>query len=289
MRSMAVLAYTALLGFTAACGDNNGGDDTTTPDAPDTTPVPVTVKFAAQIGGTDFACGQDYPSIGSASSTFTAADFRFYITNLKLSGTSGDVDVTLDTDDFQNDGVALLDFEDGTSSCQNGDAGTHTAVTGTVPPGTYTGVSFTVGIPFEQNHLDVGTSTAPLNVPAMYWTWAGGHKFIRIDGTVGGNGFNLHLGSTGCTSTSMTDPPASPCANPNTMDISLSSFSAATDTIVLDPAPAFADVDVSQNTAATAPGCQSFPNDPECDLVFPHLGLAYGNTAAGTQVVFSVQ
>jgi hypothetical protein len=123
----------------------------------------------------------------------------------------------------------------------------------------------------------------------MYWTWAGGHKFIRIDGLVGGNGFNLHLGSTGCTSAGMTDPPASPCANPNTMDVSLSGFSADTNTIVLDPAPAFADVDVSANTAATAPGCQSFPNDPECDLVFPHLGLAYGSTPAGTEAVFSVQ
>lgn len=281
-----LLAAAALVG----CGDNH--DDNDHPDAPvvepDAGPITVSLAFAAKVGGAPFQCGQTYTGIGSAASAYVGTDFRFYVHDVKLVGADGDVAITMDTNEFQADGVALLDFETGGTGCQMGSPSTHTAVTGTAPAGTYTGVKLKVGVPFAKNHLDVATAAAPLNVPALYWAWSSGYKFFKADGTVNGNGFNLHLGSTMCNATGTT-PPTSPCANPNLMDVTLPGYTVGTSVIVADVARVLTDVDVSANTAATAPGCMSFPNDPECDTVFPKLGLAYGANAAAAQTLFSVE
>lgn len=273
----------------AACGDN---DEHTHdhPDAPevDAGPTAVTIAFAAKVGGTPFACGQTYAGIGSGASPYVGTDFRFYVHDVRLVGPAGDVPVTLDANEFQADGVALLDFETGGTGCQMGSPSTHTAVTGMVPAGTYTGITFKVGVPFAKNHLDVTTAAPPLNIPAMYWAWSSGYKFLKADGTVNAAGFNLHLGSTMCGATGTTSPTA-PCANPNVMDIALTNYTPGTSVIVADVARVLTDVDVTTNTAMTAPGCMSFPNDPECNTILPKLGLAYGANPAGTQSLFALE
>jgi uncharacterized repeat protein (TIGR04052 family) len=293
MSTRSLLSVLALSFVTqlAACGDNSSDspDAQGQGDAAPNEPQPVTLQFAAKVGGTSFACGQTYAGIGTTAANYVASDFRFYVHDVRLVGAGGSVPVTLDVNEWQNAGVALLDFEDGTADCQMGSEPTHTALTGMAPAGSYTGIELKVGVPFDQNHLDATTATAPLNIPAMYWAWASGHKFLKMDGVVGGQGFNLHLGSTGCTAANPMAPPASPCTNPNVMTVSLTGFTPGTNTIVADPAPVLADVDVTTNTTTTAPGCMSFPNDPECTTVLPHLGLAYGTTPAGTQVLFTVQ
>lgn len=270
------------------CGDDAAHEppDASTPDAPST--LAVTIDFAAKIGGEAFACGQTYDAIGSAGSAYVASDFRFYVHDVRLVGDGGTFAVELDEGPFQAGGVALLDFETGGAGCQMGSTSTHTAITGTVPAGTYTGIVFKVGVPFAQNHLDVAAANPPLDVPAMYWAWSSGYKFVKIDGAVGGAGFNLHVGSTGCGTTGTT-PPGAPCASPNVAEIELAGFSPGTSVIVADIAPVLADVDVSVNTADTAPGCMSFPGDPECVTIFPKLGLPYGDTPAGAQRLFTVE
>jgi len=72
------------------------------------------------------------------------------------------------------------------------------------------------------------------------------------------------------------------------MDISLTGYSLGTSIVVADVARVLDGVDVSTNTAATAPGCMSFPNDPECNTVLPKLGLAYGANPAVAQTLFTV-
>src|SRR5690606_37806949 len=125
-----------------------------------------------------------------------------------------EVAVTLTDDDlWQDDSVALLDFEDASMGCAaNGTTETNSTVVGTVPEGTYTGVVFELGVPFEKNHQDVAAADAPLSVGAMFWVWQGGFKFVRIDmidadGMAPDNGWNLHLGSTGCMSPAPAVPP----------------------------------------------------------------------------------
>ena len=280
---------TALL---AGCGDDHEAHDhadagEVDAPAPDAGPQAVSLAFAAEVGGMPFACGTSY-TVGSGASAYVASDFRFYVHDVRLIGAAGEVPVTLDADAFQADGVALLDFETGGTGCQMGSPATHTALTGTAPAGTYTGVAFKVGVPFARNHLDVATAAAPLNVPAMYWAWSSGYKFLKIDGAVGGAGFNLHLGSTGC-GTSGTTPPTAPCTSPNVMDVTLTGFVPTTSVIVVDVARVLADVDVATNTTQTAPGCMAFPGDPECVAIFPHLGLPYGAAIAGPQTLFTVE
>lgn len=295
-----VLTTILLSAALAACGDNEGDGHDHDHDAPDAavvepdadaSPAPVTVTFAAHVDGAAFACGQSYANVGSTDAAYVGSDFRFYVHDLVVTTAAGDVPVTLDAGDFQDAdaGIALLDFEDATANCQMGSAATHTAVTGTVPAGTVaTGVKFKVGVPYAQNHLDATTAEAPMNIPAMFWAWSSGYKFLKLDGVVGGNGFNLHLGSTGCGTTGST-PPTEPCANPNVFEVELAGFDPAVDTVVADVARVLTDVDVTVNTAATAPGCMSFPGDPECDTILPKLGLPYGESPAGTQVLFSTE
>lgn len=281
-----------------ACGDNehqhehdHDVDAAVAVDAAIDAPAaqPVSLRFGAEVGGAPFACGQMFNGIGSAASAYVANDFRYYVHDLRLTGPSGEVPVTLDVNEWQTaDGIALLDFENGGTGCQTGTTATHTAVTGTVPAGTYTGIAFKVGVPFAQNHLDATTAQAPLNIPAMYWAWSSGYKFIKADGTVGNAGFNLHLGSTGCSATGST-PPSTPCTSPNVIDVVFTGYAPATSVIVADVARVLTDVDVSTNTAQTAPGCMSFPGDPECNTILPKLGLAYGGNPALAQSFFALE
>jgi uncharacterized repeat protein (TIGR04052 family) len=285
----------------ASCGDAPPGTPTDAPDgmpdaaAPDTMPdtptaLAVTIPFAARVNGAAFACGQSYANVGSTAATYVGIDFRFYVHDVRVIGPSGDVPVTLDVNAFQTaGGIALLDFETGGTGCQMGTVATHPAITGTVPIGTtYTGVKLRIGVPFANNHLDATLAVAPMNVPAMYWAWSSGYKFIKADGTANGQGFSLHVGSTGCPS-SGTTPPGSPCASPNVIDVELTGFVPGTGVVVADVGRVLAEVDITVNTMDTAPGCMSFPGDPECDTVLPRLGLPYGAIPAGPQQFLSVE
>jgi uncharacterized repeat protein (TIGR04052 family) len=280
----------------AGCGDNGSGD---TPDAapevdasgPDAaTTAQISIPFAARVNGTAFACGQSYANVGSTAATYVGIDFRFYVHDVRLITPAGDVPVTLDVNSFQTaDGIALLDFETGGAGCQMGTAATHTAITGSVPIGTtYTGVKLKIGVPFAKNHLDATLATAPMNVPAMYWAWSSGYKFIKADGTVNGLGFNLHLGSTGC-GTSGSTPPTAPCASPNVIDLTLPGVTAGTSVVVADVGRVLVGTDITTNTMNTPPGCMSFPGDPECNVLMPRLGLPYGAIPAGAQTFLSVE
>ena len=299
MRTVCSLVIASLTPFVlAACGDDHDHDhvhidaaaiDAAAPDAPTT--QAVSIRFAAKVGGAPFTCGQAYAGLGTSAASYVGADFRFFVSAPALIPTGGGapVPIALDVNANQTaDGVALLDFETNTATCQTGDAATYTTLTGTVPVGSYDGVAFTLGIPADRNHLDPALATAPYNAPGMLWAWQAGYKFVKIDGVVGGAGFNRHVGSTGCPGTDPQQPPTGACANPNRAAITLTGFDPATDTIVADIAPVLAGEDVAVNTAMTAPGCMSFPGDPECDTIFPKLGLPYGSAPAGTQLLFTV-
>lgn len=289
MRSFVTFVLSASVSL-VACGDNV---EVTGPDAsPDAPPAPldVTLRFAAEVGGAPFACGTSYPGIGMSAAAYVGTDFRFYVHDVHLVGPAGRVPVSLAVNDWQTaDGIAMLDFEDNTSACQMGSAATNTVLTGTVPAGTYTAIELSVGLPFARNHLEPTSQPPPLNAPGMYWTWRGGYKFLKADGAVSGQGFNLHLGSTGCTSTDPLVPPTAPCTNPNVMTVRLDAFDPATSVVVADLGRVLAMVDVATNTATTSPGCMSFPGDPECAAIFPRLGLPYDTTPAGPQLLFAVR
>ncbi len=270
---------------------------------------PVSVRFAAQVAGQPFACGQSYAGIGSTRSTITPSDFRLFVSEVALVDAAGRaVPVTLAQDGvWQFESIALLDFENGTGPCRNGTAGTNTAVRGTVPAGRYVGLRFTLGVPFARNHGDPTVAPSPLNLTAMFWNWQGGYKFVKFDtassgmqaapavhgaghGSAPASGFSVHLGSTLCASPARTEAPKAECANPNRVAVAFDRFDPATQTVVADIGNVLAGANVDVNAPNTSPGCMSFPNDVDCPPVMGALGLAYGGAAApGPQRFFSVR
>jgi len=143
----------------------------------------VAIDFAAYVGESEFACGESYEGVGTAKSTITPKDFRFYVSDVALIDENGEaVPLELEQDGkWQYQNTALLDFEDGTSACDNGTAQMNTTIVGTVPEGDYQSLQFTMGVPQKLNHDDAAIAPSPLNVTSMWWNWQGGYKFLRVD------------------------------------------------------------------------------------------------------------
>lgn len=236
----------------------------------------ITLQFAAKVGDQPFACGQQY-ALGTGATAFFPADLRLYISEVELiDSQQRRVPLTLIQDElWQHEDTVLLDFEDRTPPCNLGTTQTNTVVRGRAPAGEYQGIRFTLGIPFRLNHLDSATSPSPLDVSAMFWSWQGGRKFLRIDEAT--DLYRVHLGSTQCASRVPTAPPTAPCGRPNRGEVILSSFDPATETIVVDVAALLADSDLESNQPETPPGCMSSADDSDCDPLFPNLGINFAN------------
>lgn len=230
----------------------------------------VTLRFAARFGENDFACGQSYEGLGTSGTTLTPEDLRLYVHDVRLVRADGTEEPLALTQDgaWQYEDLALLDFEDKSGPCSNGTTATRHEITGEAPEGPYTGVRFTLGVPFELNHNDVTAAPSPLNLSGMFWSWNGGYKFLRLDTQ---EDFRIHLGSTGCQG-EVGD--ISACDHPNRAEYALEGFDPTTGTIVFDFASLLAGSDLSQNAPGTAPGCMSDPSDTDCEPIFSRLGMA---------------
>ena len=293
MRTYTIAAFGAVLAL-AACS------------AP-TPPPPVaqieTIRFTAEFGGTPFACGKSY-RLGTPPVAAMPTDLRFYVTGVELLRADGSAVPFMLAGDttWQGQGVALLDFEDGTGPCAaGGSSATNTTLRGTAPAGDYTGLRFVLGVPAAVNHQDAAIASEPLNVTAMFWNWQNGYKFLKADFNVSGrpmakpaaghvdsSGFALHLGSTQCASAGPTQP-GTDCKNPNRPTITLSGFNPLRDTVVVDLAPVLQRADLRRNTPKTPAGCMSFPGDPECRVVLPPMGVPYADVPAGQQRLFTAR
>ena len=108
---LAIIALTLV-----GCGDaGEGGDGESMED--------VEVNFSALVDGDDFSCSNEY-TLGMVNTTAKITDLRFYVSDVSLIRADGQkVNVELENDGkWQNGTVALLDFEDGTGACANGNA-----------------------------------------------------------------------------------------------------------------------------------------------------------------------
>jgi len=265
----------SLLGLAlSACGEDADPADSTA----------VELRFAADAGGQTLSCGDTY-AVGDGS--FEYRGLRFFVSDLALGPAGSRVPLALDDDGQWQDGaVALLDFEDGGSSCAVGTSETRTIVRGRVDgEAPARGLAFTLGVPFEANHQDVAQATGPLSLTSMFWNWQGGYKFLRLDGFADGEAYNVHLGSTGCDGGPTGG--VTNCMNPNRVRVELDDYEAG-DAILLDLATLLGGATLT-NTASTPPGCMSAPGDPECGAVFDNFGLAYDGSVPGAQTAFTVQ
>lgn len=253
----------------------------------------VTLRFAPRLGDQPFACGREFSGVGTGAATVSPLDFRMYVHEVALVRASGERVPLAIRDDatWQHDGLVLLDFEDGSGTCMTGSPRTNLEVRGSVPAhDDYTGVEFIVGVPEEMNHLDGATAAAPLNAQGLWWSWAGGYKYIRLDVRPRTQPeFYFHLGATSCDG-SVKD--GFECAFANRPRIRLEGFDPDADEIAVDALQILAGVDVERvpdGTTDTLPGCMAFPGDPECPAMLAPLGLRFeSEQPAGEQAVFTV-
>ncbi len=280
----------------------------------------IAINFEAWVGDREFSCGESYEGVGVNQSTITPTDFRFYVSDVALIDEAGNaVPLELAQDGkWQHQNVALLDFEDGTSACDNGTAEMNTMIVGTVPEGDYQSLQFTMGVPQNLNHSDAAIAPSPLNLTSMWWNWQGGYKFLRVDleteqaitnvaetsgghsnqtgifqhgqdthQDAGSNAYLIHLGSTGCSESAQSD--LFGCANPNRVDVVLEDFSFEDNVVVADLAELLAESDLTTNEANTPNGCMSSPEDGDCLPIMQSLNLSSGDVADSEQNFFWVE
>jgi uncharacterized repeat protein (TIGR04052 family) len=283
-------------GSTSGSGGSGGSDGSTssvTSSTGGSAMMKVMIPFEGRVGKTPFTCKGTYPGIGTAATDVALSDFRLYIHDVKLHQKGGaDVAVELMQDGlWQYKNLALLDFEDKSGPCANGTTEMNAMIHAVVPQGTYDGISFKLGVPFELDHADASTAPSPLNLSGLFWDWNSGYKFLRADSapTAGGAPFLLHLGSTACQG-NFADGGISGCDRPNVADVVLTGFDPAKSKVVVDYAAVVAGSDLSKNEGG-APGCMSGPTDPECDAIFQRLGLSVkdSSTHPDQQKLFSVE
>ena len=281
-----------LLLLLAACG----GDSDTGASAEE---VKVSLPFRAQAGEVSAACGAALAGLGTTDATADLLDLRFFVHDVALLNEQGEaVPVALEQDGrWQHEGVALVDLEDGSGTCGTGSPDVHEMVTGVVPAGHYHGVRFKVGVPEALNHLDAATAPAPLNDPALWWTWTSGYKFLKVDVATSSNpGFVMHLGATDCSG----DPGSGyACGTTNVPEVTLDDLMVHAESvpevmgdIVVDVAALHAgsDLDGAPPAGDHMAGCMSGPTDPQCAPIFAALGLPFGDVQApAAQTVFRVR
>lgn len=254
----------------------------------------VSLKFAAVAGSTPVSCAAPIAGLGTGNTTAALQDLRFYISNVRLTRRNHtSVPLNLGRDTAYNltkagNRVSLIDLENGTGSCTEGDAKINATITGTVPEGDYVGAKMYMGVPFVMNHTDITTAPAPLDLAAMNWSWQSGRKFNKIEvvdpagaaGTWTSKAFFVHLGSTGCTGDPATGATTS-CTRSNRMAIRLAKFDPAKQQIAVDLKALLAANDITANKAG-APGCMSGATDPECQGVFGAMRIGWSPDGTGS-------
>ena len=253
-------------------------------------------------------------------------DLRFFISNVLLWDAAGNaVPLVMTENNNQSKNVALMDFGRSTATlpaCTNLTTTFKTDITGNVVPGTYTAISFTLGVPIRSADLTTklnhgaatpaqaasGVASAnPLPAmdttihPSMQWQWQSGRKFTKIEFAADAANdtrnktnvvvpnFKFHLGSSGsCTGNPVTGNETA-CTMPNRLGVKLTAFDTAADTVKLDLAALFAGSDLTYDGEGS-PGCMSGTTDPECPPIFKALGLGFaagptfGKTLTGSAI-----
>lgn len=252
-------------------GCDDDADEAGAPEA-----VEIRLPFTAVADGAPVRCGEAITELGVGASTAQLRDLRMYVSEIALINASGDeIPVTLSPSDWQTEALALLDFEDGAGACEEtGTPEMNTELVGSVPPGEYVGVTFSVGVPDALNHLDSAAAESPLNLGSMYWSWQTGYKFLRFDLAVEETPWFVHLGSTVCDRDEASGDTS--CQRSNRPRITLTGADPLTHAVQLDVAALLQDSNVSENLPDSPPGCMSSPMEPEdCVSVFEGLGMDF--------------
>lgn len=235
------------------------------------------LKFEAYVGDEPLSCTESFDDFGDADAPVDVTDFRFYIHDVEVIDSDGEHHRVELIDDgvWQNERVALVDFTDRHGHCEHASSATNDTVELAVDAEHVEAIGFSIGVPFELNHDDVATADSPLSLPAMFWNWNAGYKFLRIDTESGDDAaFRFHLGSHRCRPAA--DGGVEGCDDPNRPRVQIDSIDVDNQVLRFELAALFAGTDATRSTENTPMGCMSMPDDPDCEGLFEVLGLADG-------------
>lgn len=245
-----------------------------------------TVEFDAMVGGQPFSCTQSYAGIGTSKTTIEPLDFRMYVSSVELVRANGDaVPLALIPDGvWQDDEVAYLDFEDATGTCTNGTPQVNTQIVGHAPDADYTAIRFALGVPADEDHLNIATAKAPLDDSLMYWAWAAGYRYMKLEvQSTAQPDFFFHLGAMDCTGPNTSVD----CTYPNVATVPLTGFAMGTSHVSVDLAGLYAtsNLDAAPPADDTA-GCHSSDGEAACEPLFNALGLTFMSNSPGPPQTF---
>ncbi|MDH5674817.1 MAG: metallo-mystery pair system four-Cys motif protein [Myxococcales bacterium] len=243
---------------------------------------PIELHFDVRVGEQSLRCGERFGPIGEDGLQAELLHLRFYLHDLYLIGADGKgQEITLAEDGrFQHDGVALLDFEDGSGRCEeSGNVSENHRIVGGVPAGNYVGLAFKVGVPEAYNHEDPTEAAPPLDLLPMHWSWADGYKFLRIDAREqGGTSFNIHLGSTYCNFDESLGRVR--CERANRAEVVFKAFDPARERVVLDYGTLLEGIDV----VAETPGCIAGGTPWICQPLMAAFGIDHATGTADPEL-----
>jgi len=220
--------------------------------------LPAVVNFVPVFEAQKLECDK---AIDIKIHTWFIRQFQFFVSDVELKNRQGEwrkfsLAITPD----QTEEVALLG-----STCQNSESENWQLIFDEpMELASFQAIRFSLGVPFEQNHLNPLLQASPLNVSSMFWIWQTGHKFVRIEMNDESADWLFHLGSTGCKSPSVMRAPNNTCLYPNLfqMEVTL----ASSNNIAFDLAKLLGNVDLSMETS-----CQSEQESSACQQFFSHL------------------
>ncbi len=291
LKTSLTLAFPLLL---AACGGSSGGG---------TTVNDIEIPVVARANDTVIDCDAQLTGLGTDFASGEIRGFALYVHDVVLLASDGsEMPLTLAENDWQSEGVALLDFQNKLDTCASDtDKPTNKVLQGSVAGNLsdVSGIRFRIGVPAAMNHGDTAAANTPLNRSDLFWSWQTGYKFMRFDVAPQGGvlkpdassaeTWNFHLGSTGCTGNPQTGETVS-CSSENRPLIELDVSDIANQQLVINYAKLIENNALLSDQGG-AVGCMSGPTDPECAAVFDALGMGIAGNDDPTpgQTVFSVE
>jgi len=235
--------------------------------------------------------------VGVEGASIEPRDLRFYVSELSLTP-SGGASVSLDLEpdpQWQFQDLALLDFEDVTEGCRNGNADIRDRVvalveTALLGEGPFD-LTFTLGVPFDLNRQNQALAPGPLSLSELFWSWNAGYKFLRAEVLSDGlpQGFFVHLGSTRHSPEGRATRPATECLDSNPAHVTLEGFAPRQHQVVFDLADLLRESSLGEATEGERGACMSAPDAPSCAGVFRALGLPIAGEEAEGQQVFRLE
>lgn len=156
----------------------------------------------------------------SSENEWKLEQLQFFVSQIKLQDKLGNwIEIPLEKNNYQTSNIALLGEHCSEKGAKSASGNWSLTLEKAVDVSQYQQIAFTLGVPFEENHVNPLTQESPLNNSSMFWVWQTGHKFIRLEMSHDDEFWLFHLGSTGCSAPSALRAPSKECLFPNQVNI----------------------------------------------------------------------